>query len=529
MQRLAIRVIPIVLIATTAITGLICARAPGPTQEVYIPKDLEDCLAQLHKIVKTEDVEQMKAIPEQEMVRYHRSLGLWIRNNWGLWTGSRLAKWFNSEGIVHPDDMSSIILRSFWRRLASRPIAFGDQVKHCRQYWKDIERAERLEDERARQASEMISKSMLGLSVIDSARAPIPFPRRSDGGVRAGFLAKYRSGVLLGRSEGDRHDPTRFVAAAYYLDVAKKTVHPVRIPEFEALQSVVVADTIAYFSGTSKGRHALVAVGGGNRSVIHLPLPDESPQLGVDASRLLAVYRRSIYRLEDGKWAVLHSGNTDLPRSGSPPRRVRDQVFFLEKSDSEIKRGLGWLNLGKCPGMVFLAEDIGLVGRRGLRWENSLSYCWSANGDLWAALGLEKTSVIRRSVDGSHGIATINDRVTFDGALQGESHSDAALPISAVSCISGQVLVAAGRSGLYSVDGKSIEVLLRFANTAQDIRESDGSTYHWQWIPTNILLLRPRCYVAAGEYGGVYLIQPEADEKRAVVPLDDRLGHVVSF
>lgn len=29
---------------------------------------------------------------EQDMIRYHMGLGMWMRNNWGLWGGSRLAK-----------------------------------------------------------------------------------------------------------------------------------------------------------------------------------------------------------------------------------------------------------------------------------------------------------------------------------------------------------------------------------------------------------------------------------------------------
>ena len=37
-------------------------------------------------------------------------LGMWIRNNWGLRSGSRLQKYFRDRKIVHPDNMSGIIL-----------------------------------------------------------------------------------------------------------------------------------------------------------------------------------------------------------------------------------------------------------------------------------------------------------------------------------------------------------------------------------------------------------------------------------
>jgi len=45
-----------------------------------------------------------------DMIRYHHGLGTWIRNNWGLWGGSRLQKYFSDKGITHPDEMSSVVL-----------------------------------------------------------------------------------------------------------------------------------------------------------------------------------------------------------------------------------------------------------------------------------------------------------------------------------------------------------------------------------------------------------------------------------
>jgi len=66
-------------------------------------------------------------------------LGMWMRNNWGLWGDSRLADWFAEKGIDHPDDMSTIILKSFWRRLNDRPIALSEQIRTHRAYWDDHE------------------------------------------------------------------------------------------------------------------------------------------------------------------------------------------------------------------------------------------------------------------------------------------------------------------------------------------------------------------------------------------------------
>lgn len=108
-------------------------------KDIYIPKDLDDCFAELEKILKPEDIKKMKEGTENDMIQYHFGLGMWIRNNWGLRGESHLAKWFNAQGIKHPDDMSGIILDSFWRHLNSKPIKLNEQVKYYQDYWKKME------------------------------------------------------------------------------------------------------------------------------------------------------------------------------------------------------------------------------------------------------------------------------------------------------------------------------------------------------------------------------------------------------
>lgn len=105
-------------------------------EKVYIPKDLEDCFVQLEKILQQADLEKIKVDPEKDMILYHRSLGMWMRNNWGLWSGSRLKLYFNNLGIHHPDDMSGIILDSFWRHIHGQPIRLEEQIKSYQDYWK---------------------------------------------------------------------------------------------------------------------------------------------------------------------------------------------------------------------------------------------------------------------------------------------------------------------------------------------------------------------------------------------------------
>jgi hypothetical protein len=54
------------------------------------------------------------------MIQYHLGLGMWMRNNWGLWGGSRLYKYFHDKGVTDPEDMSSIVLFYYYDWLTDK-------------------------------------------------------------------------------------------------------------------------------------------------------------------------------------------------------------------------------------------------------------------------------------------------------------------------------------------------------------------------------------------------------------------------
>jgi hypothetical protein len=64
---------------------------------------------------------------------------MWIRNNWGLWKGSRLSEYFNNIGIYHPDDMSGIILDTFWCHLNGKRQRLKERIYYYQEYWKSME------------------------------------------------------------------------------------------------------------------------------------------------------------------------------------------------------------------------------------------------------------------------------------------------------------------------------------------------------------------------------------------------------
>jgi ankyrin repeat protein len=102
---------------------------------IYIPVDLEDCFVELHRMFHPDRVNAIRSWDERDMIDFHFGLGMYLRNKWGLWGGSRLQEYFFSIGVCHPDDMSGIIFDSFWRHLNGLPIRLDEQIDYYQKHW----------------------------------------------------------------------------------------------------------------------------------------------------------------------------------------------------------------------------------------------------------------------------------------------------------------------------------------------------------------------------------------------------------
>ena len=112
---------------------------------VYIPKNLEDAITEVNGFYSDSLKTEVKKLSENEFIgQYHMGTGLYMRNNWGLWSGSRLSRYFKRKGIKHPDDMSGIVLRSFHRKLNGKNIEFKNQVAKSKAYWKEAKKIGKL-------------------------------------------------------------------------------------------------------------------------------------------------------------------------------------------------------------------------------------------------------------------------------------------------------------------------------------------------------------------------------------------------
>jgi len=106
------------------------------------PKNLEECLNILSVNFKKGSWTEFQNMSEEDAITScHHYTGQNMRNNWGLWEDTTpLVQWFNRIGIKHADDMSSIILATFHRRLNGVDEDLDGQVEEYKEYWKNAEK-----------------------------------------------------------------------------------------------------------------------------------------------------------------------------------------------------------------------------------------------------------------------------------------------------------------------------------------------------------------------------------------------------
>ena len=95
-----------------------------------IPDNFEKSLEQLDLAFDDGSRIWIKCLPDGGLDSLtHGGPGMVVKYSWELTKGSKLAKDLISRGLTDPDDMVTIILTSYQRKLKNESIRFTDQVR----------------------------------------------------------------------------------------------------------------------------------------------------------------------------------------------------------------------------------------------------------------------------------------------------------------------------------------------------------------------------------------------------------------
>lgn len=83
-----------------------------------LPTIVEEAVALLMGRLSDEEKAFVRSLPEGELAsRLHFTLGMAIRNDFGLWGGNKALLRSCGSETMSADDASSVIIKALWRRL----------------------------------------------------------------------------------------------------------------------------------------------------------------------------------------------------------------------------------------------------------------------------------------------------------------------------------------------------------------------------------------------------------------------------
>jgi len=90
------------------------------------PTTVEAAVRLIRELLPKHELDKIAAMSEDNLIRLHFGLGMWIRNHLGLWKAD--SPLLDSLKVgrfgVHPDHASSVIIKALWKQLqADQPRA----------------------------------------------------------------------------------------------------------------------------------------------------------------------------------------------------------------------------------------------------------------------------------------------------------------------------------------------------------------------------------------------------------------------
>ena len=494
------------------------------------PTTLAEAHVRLEQVLSPESLAKIDAMDSEDgMTLCHHGLGMTMRNAWGLWRRSALAQHMRELGFDHPDSMSSVILNTFWCKRHGKDFRLEERAARYRKFREE-------EENRIPRARAALREKMMGLRFEKREVPKVPIVVRNEKGLRVRFVCRFRDGAFLtayhrGRRptmpilmqesytdpNGDGRPTSQYddfvhrgyyfsgtdrrarrmepgedaYTPGYYFDPADSKIHPVCVPEVNEVYSAVVAGERAWFGGLTDGKLVVTGVGEQERVTVPLPQTDEMPDLGVDGKSLLAVYTKTIYRLEDRNWTVVHSGDILLPRSGLPPLRQGNTVFFRDEGDMggrTINR-LWWLTMAEPLHLSVLDRHLRVMTAGMLRLREVTSCSLTDQGDLWVCTGRHHLAncLLRRSMDASWSIATVSSSVQLAEGWPDVRQKYQGAALSAVRALRDDSLLLAGRTGLYRLQGSELiqEMAFTLDRPSKWVKAPDRVVPHVRWRREN--------------------------------------------
>ena len=102
-------------------------------------KNLDDCHTKLDTMFDFEDLRKIDTMSsEYDMDNISCSCGRYLRNTFGLWGNNELTSYLRKLGFTHADDMSQVILYSYWHKRHGLICDLNVYVELFKKHWESM-------------------------------------------------------------------------------------------------------------------------------------------------------------------------------------------------------------------------------------------------------------------------------------------------------------------------------------------------------------------------------------------------------
>jgi hypothetical protein len=522
------------------------------------PGNLEESLAELDRILPPSRKLMIRMSNNSDMVGYHRGLGMTLRNQWGLWQGSKLSKFFNDRGIHHPDDMSGIILKSYWQHLHNQPIQLEHQIAYYQAYWEKIKQAQAWEKLEAPKRVKRIQNAMMNWTYQEGLAPTVILPKQDEfPGIWK--LEPYRGGFLVVTQgfKGLVNEAFSHVwhNGIYFVASSKAPMQPVRKIGCDEIHDVVNHNAITYWLCKTQGRWSLLAEDTNqNTQTIQVNLSTQWLRIATSKDGIFLMSQKSIYQLDHDQWIEKFTshhpkqefpifdqdpplmGNKmdwTFPNKGDTPRIIDQYVYLWARGYGNESR-LWRLDMSQSEGELesmrqfFTQSYYGNIEKYAGQIlptpQNTLWVTITSDGDQDTLVELNKNSPK---------IPIYGGNVKFDGIVgdTGPKNRTRKNQISAraIYAASNDIIYLAGLKGIFQVQKGVVQPVVRFQFPPGVDPENYEEGYRRTIQPQKLARFEDGTFLIGDANNGLYRLQKGADGHWVLLLLHQKIGNELNF
>ena len=482
-----------------------------------IPENLEQCNAYLDKKLKKKEIEEIKNLNEDELSKLHFGLGLYIRNYWLREKGfEKLNTYFHELGLLHYDDVSSLIIKNYWYYLNNKKLDIDKEISAYKDYYKQAAIEQELREKKQKNVENLIRESITELNVIQQEVPIIEIPQR-DLNVFCNEFIHYGNGIIINSLITYPSNPDIGINYNYYyLDLVTKNVKKLKCEQLDIIESIIVRDNQLYISGKKNNESIILISSNGHYEEIQT-LSNDSLQIGNSSwiklgfynDKLIALQKDGVYLLEDSIWQHYYKFSLDslnkengIARAKSiiPTENIKivnDKLYFVQEIVQGRSSNLIEVDLTNKTVTDFFSK-IGLIDNM---QKTVYTYYVDSNSNIYITGNrLMNQNLYLKSNNKEFETIIFNNKVKT--GVNSDYLVRPRISINKKNC---QLIIA--ENGIFNLSERNIKPILQFEN--QDKR---FGYYSCKFKPRAYSEFGDDKILLGGMYGGIALIDLKTSE-----------------